>query len=103
MGGWLGMLGLALYAKFGLVSAVIPGSVFLMMVILRSLAIIDNKDVLVFGGILVALLLGGAQIFLKVTLPPLLQGLPWAAIAGASLVFLTAFGRLVYQLLWSLF
>jgi hypothetical protein len=96
-------LGLALYAKFGVVSAVIPGSVFLMMLILRSLAIVDNKDLLVFGGILVALLLGGSQIFLKVALPPLLQGLPWAAIAGAGLVFLTAFGRLVYQLLWSLF
>jgi len=103
MGGWLGMLGLALYAKFGLVSVVIPGSVFLMMLLLRSLAIVDNKDLLVFGGILVALLVGGSQIFLKVALPPLLQSLPWAAIAGAGLVFLTAFGRLVYQLLWSLF
>ncbi|MGQ9865893.1 MAG: protein kinase domain-containing protein [Pseudanabaenaceae cyanobacterium] len=103
LGGFLGMLGLALVAQFGPVSAVIPGSVFLMLLILRSLGIADNKDVLVFGGIFVALLLGGAQVFLKVTLPPLLQLFPWAAIAGAGLVFLTAFGRLVYQLLWSLF
>ncbi len=95
------VIGNMVFEKFGLVPALISLAVItLVIVVLRKLQIIDNKDL--FGLIILTSMVAGALYFFKlVTLSLVILAI--SAIAGISTVAITTLIRLIYTTLYNLF
>ncbi|MDX1977906.1 MAG: serine/threonine protein kinase, partial [Pseudanabaenaceae cyanobacterium bins.68] len=93
----------ALAVNFGPFSYAIAAGLFLIVIWLRLIQILDNRDLLVFvNGISVLGILIAGWIWRFPALPPFGELMILALVAGCFGVALTAFGRLLYQVIYRL-